>query len=200
MDPDITESSTTDPADTPDSDEASVDSPAHTKRPRGGRLRVLLHLKAVPIIALLLITSGGAAWEYFKQYQPDRQTDPSVASAVTKAASDGTVAMLSYSPDSLDKDFNTARSHLTGDFLSYYDQFTQQIVAPAARQRSLKTIAHVMGAAVSELHPDSAMVLIFVDQSTTSTDHLEPSIAASSVRVSMSRVNNSWLISKFEPV
>lgn len=150
--------------------------------------------------ALLLISGGGAAWEYFRQYQPDQQTNPSVARAVVNAASDGTVAILSYSPDSLEKDFNAARSHLTGDFLSYYSQFTQQVVAPAAKQRSLKTIAHVMGAAVSELRPDSAEVLIFVDQRTTSTDHLEPSMTASSVRVSMTRVNNNWLISKFEPV
>lgn len=200
-DPCAMESTQPDPGShTPDSDQTTVDSPAQAKRPRDGRLRVLLHTKVVAMTALLLISGGGAAWEYFRQYQPDQQTNPSVARAVVNAASDGTVAILSYSPDSLEKDFNAARSHLTGDFLSYYSQFTQQVVAPAAKQRSLKTIAHVMGAAVSELRPDSAEVLIFVDQRTTSTDHLEPSMTASSVRVSMTRVNNNWLISKFEPV
>ena len=78
----------------------------------------------------------------------DQQTDPSVARAVVNAASDGTVALLSYSPESLDKDFATAKSHLSGDFLSYYNQFTDQIVAPAAKQKSLKTTARVLGAAV----------------------------------------------------
>ena len=87
--------------------------------------------------------------------------------------------MLSYSSDTLDKDFATARSHLAGDFLTYYNQFTQQIVAPAAKQKSLKTTAHVMRAGLSEIHADSAVVLVFVDQSTTSKDHPDSSMASS---------------------
>ena len=122
---------------------------------------------------------------------------------MVSAASDGTVALLSYSPESLDKDFTAAKSHLSGDFLSYYSQFTEQIVAPAAREKSLKTSAHVTGAAVSELRPDrpdSAVVLVFVDQSTTSKDRPDPSMSSSSVLVSMTRVNGNWLITKFDPV
>jgi Mce-associated membrane protein len=173
-----------------------------TKRPRRGRTRMLRNIKLVPVmlVALLLISGGAATWLYVKQYRPNQQTDPDVARAVVSAASDGTVALLSYSPDSLDKDFATAKSHLTGDFLSYYNQFTEQIVAPAAKQKSLKTTAHVMGAAVSELHPDSAVVLVFVDQSTTSKDRPDPSMAASNVLVSLTRVNSNWLITKFDPI
>ncbi len=178
------------------------DSPKATIGGRRFRSRVLRNVKLVPVILvlLLLISGGVATWLYFERYQPKQQTDPSVARAVVRAASDGTVALLSYSPDSLDKDFATAKSHLSGDFLSYYSQFTEQIVAPAAKQKSLKTTAHVMGAAVSELHPDSAVVLVYVDQTTTSKDRPDPSMAASSVLVSMTRVNGDWLITKFDPV
>src|SRR5262249_11778500 len=115
-------------------------------------------------------------------------------------ASDGTVAMLSYSTESLDKDFAAARSHLSGDFLSYYNEFTEKIVAPAAKQKSMKTTAHVMGAAVSELRPDSAVVLLFVDQTTTTKDTPDPATAASSVLVRMARVGGNWLIVKFDPI
>jgi Mce-associated membrane protein len=154
----------------------------------------------VILVVLLLISGGAATWLYFKEYRPDKQTDAGVASAVVNAASDGTVALLSYSPDTLDKDFAAAKSHLSGDFLSYYNQFTEQIVAPAAKQKSLKTNARVLGAAVQELHPDSAVVLVLVDQSTTSKDNPDPSMASSSVLVSLSRVNGAWLITKFDPV
>ena len=173
-----------------------------TKCPPRGRPRMLRSVKIVPVILvlLLLISGGVATWLYFKQYRPDQQTGPDVARAVVSAASDGTVALLSYSPDSLDKDFATAKSHLSGDFLSYYKQFTEQIVAPAAKQKSLKTTAHIMGAAVSELQPDSALVLVYVDQSTTSKDKPDPSMAASSVLVSLTRINSNWLITKFDPV
>ncbi|MEE3753915.1 hypothetical protein [Mycobacterium intracellulare] len=170
---------------------------SETSAPRARR-----GVKIVPVvlITLLLLSGGAATWLYFKQYRPDKQTDASVASAVANAASDGTVALLSYSPDSLDKDFAAAKSHLSGDFLSYYNQFTEQIVAPAAKQKSLKTTARVLGAGVQELHPDSAVVLVLVDQSTTSKDNPDPAMASSSVLVRLSRVNGSWLITKFDPV
>nr|WP_307857330.1 hypothetical protein [Mycobacterium sp. SM1] len=170
--------------------------------PDGGMRRRLPRVKLVPVVlVLLLVTSTAlAAWLYVHQYRPDRQTDSGVARAVLSAASDGTVALLSYAPDSLDRDFATAKSHLAGDFLSYYDQFTRQIIAPAAKQKALKTTAHVMRAAVAELHPDSAVVLVFVDQATTSKDNPDPSMAASSIRVTLTRVHGNWLITKFDPV
>lgn len=102
--------------------------------------RMQVTLKPVPVILILLmlISGGATGWLYLEQYRPDQQTDSGAARAAVAAASDGTIALLSYSPDTLDQDFATARSHLAGDFLSYYDQFTQQIVAPAAKQKSLK--------------------------------------------------------------
>lgn len=178
------------------------DSPGQTERePRTWSLS-LLKVKVVPaaLILLLLISAGVATWLYIERYQPNRRTDPSVAQAVVSAASEGTVALLSYSPESLDKDFATAKAHLSGNFLSYYNQFTEQIVAPAAKQKSLKTTAHVVGTAVSELDPDSAVVLVYVNQTTTSKDKPDPSMSASSVLVSMTRVNGTWLITKFDPV
>ena len=149
---------------------------------------------------LLIAASAVSATLYFQQYQPDQQTGPGARQGAIRAASDGTVALLSYSPDTLDRDFSAAKQHLTGDFLSYYNQFTQQIVAPAAKQKGVKTSAAVIQSAVSELHPDSAVLLLFVNQSTTSTDRPEPSLASSSVLVTLTKVNGAWLISKFDPV
>jgi Mce-associated membrane protein len=188
--------------DVPGAAETEVDAPKRAKRGRRDWSRVLRNVKVVPVtlILLLLISGGGATWLYFERYQPKQQTDPGVARAVVKAASDGTVALLSYSPESLDRDFATAKSHLSGDFLSYYNEFTEQIVAPAAKQKSLKTTARVIAAAVKELHPGTAVVLVFVDQTTTSKDRPDPSESASSVLVSMTRVKGNWLITKFDPI
>jgi Mce-associated membrane protein len=182
--------------------DAADDSSKHSEEGGRSEPRVRRNVKLVPVIliSLLLISGGAATWLYFKQYRPDKQTDAGAASAAINAASDGTVALLSYSPDTLDKDFAAAKSHLSGDFLSYYNQFTEQIVAPAAKQKSLKTNARVLGSAVSELHPDSAVVLVLVDQSTTSKDNPDPAMASSSVLVSLTRVNGQWLITKFDPV
>lgn len=153
------------------------------------------------VLVLLLLVSGGlAAWLYFAQYRPDKQTDAASAQLAVNAARDGTVALLSYKPETLDQDFAAAKTHLTGDFLNYYNDFTQQIVTPAAKQKSVTTQAQVASAAVSELHPNSAVVLVFVDQSTTSKDRPEPAMASSTVMVSMTKVDGKWLITKFDPV
>jgi Mce-associated membrane protein len=133
-------------------------------------------------------------------YRPDQATDAAAAKAAVSAASDGAVAILSYTPETLDHDFSSAKSHLTGDFLSYYDQFTRQIVAPAAKQKAVKTSAVVLRAALSELHPDSAVVLLFVNQSTQSAGRPEPTLTSSSVVVTLKKADGNWLISQFNPV
>ncbi|WP_390176238.1 hypothetical protein [Mycobacterium asiaticum] len=198
-DPDPAEDEATDSVTEAPADDDSEEPRRRERRNRSPRLPKV-NVVTVALVLLLLTSAGVATWLYFARYQPNRQTDPGVAQTVVRAASEGTVALLSYSPESLDKDFANAKLHLSGDFLSYYNQFTEQIVAPAAKQKSLKTTAHVIRAAVSELHPDSAVVLVYVDQSTTSKDKPEPAMTASSVLVSMIRSNGNWLITKFDPV
>jgi Mce-associated membrane protein len=159
-------------------------------------------LKLVPVVLVLLLLVSGAlaAWLYTNQYRHDEQTDAAAAQSAVDAARDGTVALLSYKPDTLNQDFAAAKSHLTGDFLNYYDQFTRQIVTPAAKEKALTTTAQVVGAAASELHPNSAVVLLFVNQATTSKDRPDPAMASSSVLVSLTKVHGKWLITKFQPV
>jgi Mce-associated membrane protein len=153
------------------------------------------------VIALALIASAGvAAGLYFGQYRQDRETNAAAAGVVLDSAKNGTVALLSYSPDSLDKDFANAKSNLTGDFLSYYTQFTEQIVTPAAKEKQVKTAASVVRAAVTEIHPDSAVVLLFINQVTTSKENPDGAFAASSVKVSLKKIDGRWMISAFDPV
>jgi Mce-associated membrane protein len=181
-------------------DEAEVDSPEPVKRRRLRLPPRLRRIVSVALVVLLLITGGVATWLYFKQYRPDQQTDARVARTVVSVASDGTTALLSYSYDSLDKDFAAARAHLGGDFLTYYDQFTSQSAGPLATQKAMKATGRVTGAALSELHPDWAVVLVFADQVTTTKDSPQPSVAVSSQLVHLTRINGTWLITKFDPL
>jgi Mce-associated membrane protein len=159
-------------------------------------------VKVAPLLLVLLLLLSGAlaTWLYVVQYQPDEQTDTAAAQTAINAARDGTVALLSYKPDTLNQDFAAAKSHLTGDFLNYYDQFTKEIVTPAAKEKALTTTAQVVGAAATELQPNSAVVLLFVNQATTSKERPDPAMASSSVLVSLTKVHGTWLITKFQPV
>lgn len=161
---------------------------------------VVGRLGAIVLVVALLASAGVAAWLYFQQYRPDQQTNDAASTVALDAAKSGTVALLSYSPESLEKDFANAKSRLTGDFLSYYTNFTEQIVTPAAKQKSVKTTASVVRAAVSELHPDSAVVLVFINQTTVSKENPDGSFAASAVKVGMKKIDGTWLISQFDPV
>jgi Mce-associated membrane protein len=153
------------------------------------------------VLALLLVVSGAlAAWLYVVKYRPDQQTDAAVAQSAVDAARDGIVAVLTYKPETLSQDINAAKSHLTGDFLNYYDQFTRDVVTPAAQEKKLTTTAQVVGAAVSELHPKSAVVLLFVNQATVSKDRPDPAMASSTLLVSLTKLHDKWLISKFQPI
>jgi Mce-associated membrane protein len=177
-----------------DEDATALD---ETPPPRRALRRLLVPI----VLAVLLVGSAGlASWAYMTQFRPDRQTDAAVAADTIKAASDGTVALLSYAPETLDKDFATAKTHLTGDFLDYYTKFTTDIVTPAAKQKSVKTSAAIVRAAVAELKPDSAVVLVFLNQTTTSKENVDGSFTASSVKVSLAKVDGAWLISAFDPV
>jgi Mce-associated membrane protein len=137
---------------------------------------------------------------FVTMYRPDRQIDDAAAHRAIQAASDGAEDLMSYSYASLDRDFAKAKSHLTGDFLTYYGKFTEALVAPAAQQGQLTATTKVTRAAVSELHPDSAVVLVFVDQTTASKQKPQPIKADSSILVTLRKVHGSWLIAKFDPV
>jgi len=162
----------------------------------------LPRVKLLPaLLALLFVASTAlAAGLIYFQYRPDRATDAAAAKAAITAASEGTVAILSYSPDTFEHDFSSAKSRLTGDFLSYYSRFSREIVGPAAKEKSVKTSAVVIRAAASELHPDSAVVLVFINQSTASADRPEPVLSSSSVLVTVTKAADKWLISSFDPV
>jgi Mce-associated membrane protein len=164
--------------------------------------RTLLRRLLVPVaLAVLVLASiGVTTWFYLEQFRPDAQTNDSAKATVLAAAATGTTSLLSYSPQTLDKDFATAKTHLTGDFLNYYTQFTHDIVTPAAKQKSVKTSAAIVQSAVAEMHPDAAVVLVYLNQTTTSQENPDGSFTASSVKVGMKKVGDDWLISSFDPV
>ena len=161
--------------------------------------RCLEQWRSILFAASVVAAMGLAVGLFFFQYRPDRQIDDAAARQALQAASDGAVASLSYSSDSMDRDFANAKSHLTGEFLAYYDKFTKELVTPMVQQKHIAQTAAVVRAAVSELHPDSAVVLVFLNETTTSKDKAQPLTTPSSVRITLAKVNGSWLISKLDP-
>lgn len=180
-----------DPADEPDQD--AVVPPA---TPTGWR-RSRLTLFTAAALVVSAVLAGSVYWFVFR---PDQLTDQQAREEVLDAAKDGTVAVLTYSPETVDKDLAGAKAQLTGDFLKQYTDFTEQTVVPAAKNAGVKTEATVTRAAISQMKPGSAQVLVFVNQVTTSRTRPTPALATSSVIVTLVRQGGHWLISDFKPV
>ncbi|MBO0676711.1 twin-arginine translocation pathway signal [Mycolicibacterium sp. S2-37] len=162
--------------------------------------RILTRWRLVVPVVLLAVSAAVFTVLYVTRYRVMERTDDAASAAAVRAAAEGAVAMLSYKPDTLEADLAAAKSHLTGDFLNYYSDFSDEILLPAARDRAVTTTASVARAADADIRPDAAKVLVFVNQTTRSRERPEPAQTASSVMVSMAKVDGKWLISAFDPV
>jgi Mce-associated membrane protein len=160
---------------------------------------LLARWRLVSLGVAVVAAIGLAGTSFFLQYRPNQQTDDVARHAAIKVASDGTVALLSYSPETLDRDVAAGKSHLTGELLRYFTGLTEYFVGPAVRQQGVRASASVLRAAVADMHPNSAVVLVFVHQTTASKDKPDPILSTNNVRVTLAKVDGSWRIARFEP-
>lgn len=131
---------------------------------------------------------------------PPVADDAAARGQAVDAASQGAVKVLTYTSTTMSADFGAAEAVLTGEFLDYYRDFTKDVVAPAAEQKNVSTKAEVVRAGVVELHRDEAKVLLYINQTTTSTESPEGALSASAVVAGMQRIDGVWLINAFDPV
>ena len=149
----------------------------------------------LPVIAMLL----GAAAGFLKWEDTSRRDADTARNEALAAAKDSTVALLSYKPDTVEKDLGAARDRLTGTFLDAYTQLVNTVVIPGAKEKKISALATVPAAAPVSAKADQAVVLLFVDQTVT-VGADAPTNTTSSVRVTLDKVGGRWLISAFDPI
>jgi Mce-associated membrane protein len=175
-------------------DEAEAADEAPDKQAAGfswGRVLVV----ALPALALILALGVG----YLKWLDGEARASRLAAEQSIRAASDSTIAILSYQPETVDRDLKAAADRLAEPFRQQYTQLVNDVVAPGAKQQHISAVATVPAAASVSATGKQAVVLVFVDQTTTiGTD--APTQSTSSVRVSLDKVDGRWLISQFDPV
>lgn len=149
----------------------------------------------LPGLALVLALGAG-----FLKWQDNSVRDgDSAAVESVQVAKDSTIALLSYQPDTVEQQLSDARSLLTGDFQQAYTDLTTDVVIPGAQEKQISAVATVPAAASVEAEPNRAVVLVFVNQ-TVVVGNDAPTDSASSVRVTMEKAGDRWLISGFDPV
>ena len=178
---------------------AEVDGSDHDEQLTGSARRVrwsgAIVYVVLPALALLLASAAG-----FLKWQDGSARDAATARTESvRAATDSTIALLSYKPDTVEKDLDAARGRLTGTFLSAYTSLTHDVVIPGAKQKQISAVATVPAAASTSATGNHAVVVLFVNQ-TVIIGQDAPTNTASSVRVTLDKVGGRWLISQFDPV
>jgi Mce-associated membrane protein len=168
-----------------------------TKAPRRWRRR-LARMLAYIILPALAVLLGGAAGYLKWVHGTARDVEVARAQSV-QAAVESTVAMLSYRPDTVTQNLAAARDRMTGAFRDSYTSLTTDVVIPGAKQRQITAVATVPAAASVTATPTHAVVLVFVNQTTTIGND-PPTETASRVKVTLEKVHNRWLISQFDPI
>lgn len=156
------------------------------------RLTAFVLLPAAAV--LLLVGIGIVKWQTVSYSHSTSARNESV-----QAAREATVAMLSYSAANVDRDLTAARNKLTGKFLDEYTKLVDTQVIPAAKEKQISAAAQVSAIASVSATTSRAVALVFVNQ-TVAAANQAPATTASSIRVTLDKVDGRWLVSGFDPV
>ena len=202
--PPLAESGETDPTTASLSHDSLVDGPddaaaaaieSADAHKRGIAWTRLFAFGLLPALALVIAIAAG-----FLKWQDSSLRDAESARLESMtAAKDSTIALLSYKPDTVEKDLNAARDRLTGGFRASYTALTHDVVIPGAKQKQISAVVSVPAVASVSASPDHAVVLVFVNQ-TVIVGSDPPTPTSSSVQVTLDKVGGHWLISDFTPV
>jgi Mce-associated membrane protein len=173
---------------------AQADAASEAVERRMNWRRVLVY-GVLPGLALILgMTAGFMKWQYSSVQDSDLAAIESL-----QAAKDSTVALLSYKPDTVAGDLGQARDRTTGSFRDTYTQLTDDVVIPGSKEKQIAAAVTIPSASSVSANQNHAVVLVFVNQTITMGKE-KPSESASSVRVTLDKVGDRWLVSGFDPV
>lgn len=146
---------------------------------------------------LILAMAIAAGW--LKWYDGAYRADELMRAEAIDEASEFTIKMLSFRPDTIERDLAGAQEMMTDDFRSGFAARARDQIIPDAKARSITAEADVPGAAALWVTPKRAAVLVFADR-TLAVGSAEPAEVASSYRVTLDNVGGRWLVADFEPV
>lgn len=162
---------------------------------RRDRSMRLIAFIVLPIIAM--VAAAAVAYTKWQAHSYERET--AVAIETVQIAKDTTVQMLSYQPDTVEADLTAVHDRLTEGFREEYRTLTEDVVIPGSKEQQIAAVAEVPAAASMSAESDRAEVLVFVNQTVTIGSD-PPTFTTSSVKVSLERYDQRWLISAFEPI
>lgn len=154
---------------------------------------VLLVLAAGPFVA-------GMGWQDYQQVSEQDDVDSArrTAPAVAERAA---AAILAYDYKSLESDRNAAAQFMTPEYRKQYTDTFDALVLEQAPKQKAHVEASVRASGVTAAGTERVEVLLFVNQTTTSTANSgEPQTALNRVVFSMVRQGDTWRVDDISPL
>ncbi|MGH3342907.1 MAG: hypothetical protein ACRDPK_08495 [Carbonactinosporaceae bacterium] len=147
----------------------------------------------VLILVLLLVLAAAATGFLGYRVRAASQTDEARTEALAAAKANAS-KILAYDHRHLDEDFAAARKVTTGKFRNDYTKTTSTL-KPTATDIKAVVKADVVASSVVSAEPDRVVVLLFVNQITTSNRLDAPRVDLNRVRMGLEQVDGTWLVS-----
>ncbi|WP_378736664.1 h domain protein [Nocardia brasiliensis] len=158
------------------------------------RGKILLAALSVVTLAALIVlgVSGFRIWD-------DKRAEQARKDALT--AADRTVsAMFTYDYRTVDTELPKAADNLSPKFRDDYLKLIEQAIAPGAKDKQLSVKATTQAGGVVSADKSHVVVLLFLNQVTTSKDSPEGTTTGSRVRATLDKDGDRWLVDQVTPV
>ncbi|MFC8043459.1 h domain protein [Nocardia sp. NPDC057353] len=158
------------------------------------RTKILAGAAAVLLLAAAVLAgvNGYRLWD-------DNRTEQARTDA-TSTASRTVAAMFSYDFNTVDTELPKAADNLTPDFRADYLTLIQDAIAPGAKEKQLSVQADTQAAGIVSADANNAVVMLFLNQITTSKDSPDGTTSGSRVSVELNRDGDRWLVAAVTPV
>ncbi|MEV6389734.1 h domain protein [Nocardia xishanensis] len=137
---------------------------------------------------------------YFGYRYWDQERGEKARTEVVDVASRSVAAMFTYDYNTVDKELPKAADALSPEFREDYLKLINQAIAPGAKEKQLTVNATTQAGGVVEASSDRAVVLLFLNQVTTSKENAQGTTTGSRVRVTLEREDSRWLIDAVTPI
>ncbi|WP_433567258.1 hypothetical protein ACQP1O_19930 [Nocardia sp. CA-151230] len=155
---------------------------------------------ATMVVLGLLLGATILATGLLEQHVADHRATATAAREARDSAQSRVPKVLSYDFNTVDNEFNGATQNLTGKFRDDFTKLGATVIIPAAHRDSIVTKATIVGTAMVSADRDNVVLLLFLNQETTSTKYQGRRLDGSRVRVTMAKAAGTWLISDITPV
>lgn len=159
-----------------------------------GALRGLGAVAGV-LVLVNLVLAGALVWLFMSKGDTDsmKEARKQATYAATQAAQD----LSSYDYRTLDSDFRRAASHTTGKFRTEFEAQTQRVKATAQQSQAVVE-GTAIKTGIEETSEKQVIALVFLNQQTVKTASAERLPSQFTLRLTMKKVGDRWLVEKLQ--